>query len=89
MSKALNSEQIKQLASQKITFEVSVYEMAFIIELRKHSFGRVTAVITDGVPQRFEVNQSSMVADSEAFEEIVKNLEKEVSNDKPKWSKAQ
>lgn len=80
------SEQVKIISAKRITMEVSPYEMAFIFELRKHSFGRVTAVITDGVPLRLELNQSVMVTDTDGYDEVVKSFEKELKNDKPKWS---
>ena len=74
---ALSSEQRKIISSKKITFEVSPYEMAFILEIRKHTFGRVTAVITDGIPLRIETNRSEMITDSPEFNSVVDSFLKQ------------
>ena len=55
--------------------EVSPFEMAFILKMRQINFGRVTAILTDGVPYRIETNRSDMVLDdNENMEEIVSKL---------------
>jgi len=61
----LTEQQRQKLSSKTLKMQVSAFEMAFILELRKHTFGRITAVITNGVPLRVEIGKSIMLLDNE------------------------
>ena len=61
MPESITNEQRKKLASKRIPMEVSPFEMAFVLKMRQINFGRVTAVLMDGVPFRIETNRSDMV----------------------------
>lgn len=75
MPEAITVEQRKQLSEVQYTMKVSAFEMAFILELRKHTFGRITAVITSGVPFRVEIAKSIMLMESdEQREEVLKSI---------------
>ena len=72
---------LKDMNKRVITMKVTPYEKALILEIRKHSFGRVTAIITDGIPQRLEMNQSKMITDLDDFERVLKELIDEKQKD--------
>lgn len=72
----LSSDKIKTLASKKFPMKLSIFEIAFIREIRKHKFGRIIAVITDGIPLRIEKNVSEMITDTDSYKETINNLPK-------------
>lgn len=75
MTDILSNDKRKGLTEKKYTMQISAFEMAFILELRKHTFGRITAVVTDGVPYRVEIGKSIMLLnDEESQQEITQQI---------------
>ena len=82
MPDPIPTEKRNKLANRIHKVSVSAFEMAFILEMRKHNFGRITAVIVGGVPNRVEISQSIQLLESrESQEELAKEIDvKELLN---------
>lgn len=71
MPETLTDEKRKKLATKIHTVSVSAFELAFILEMRKHNFGRITAVIVGGIPSRVEISQSIQLLESKESQEAL------------------
>lgn len=82
MIQNLTTDQRKKIAAQKLTMVVNPYEAIVILELRKHVFADVVVSIMDSVPFRCKQTISTMMEQSEQFEEIIAKAIKESGKDK-------
>lgn len=82
MIQNLTTDQRKKIAAQRLTMVVNPYEAIVILELRKHVFADVVVSIMDSVPFRCKQTISTMMEQSEQFEEIIARAIKESGKDK-------
>lgn len=55
----------KVVSQQRVEMQVSPFEREFVLQMRKYTHGRVTAVMLDGVPIRIETHISEMILPNE------------------------
>ena len=63
MSNALTNEQLQVLAKQRISMELSPFEQEAILEMRKILHGKITIIMMEGIPRRYEFSNSKFFFD--------------------------
>lgn len=54
----LTNEEKKELNNKRVPMDLSVFEMEAIKILRTINFGRITIVMFDGIPTKYETQES-------------------------------
>lgn len=67
----IDKDQLKRMATIRLTASVSPLEVTIINVMRKRNYGQLTIYFQEGLPVRYESSDSNLIFDGEDGKEVL------------------